>query len=369
MNILVKALAGILCLVFLASCSLPRGAAIQNEILRDQQTEELPFAVVPVTQRNLAAVESWPATGWRGGYHWLSNGRGPSSNIIRPGDQVDLVIWDSQENSLLTALEQKSVDISGLVVSPAGSIYVPYVEEVVVSGMTPDQAREAVQGRLEPIVPSAQVQLKLEAGKRNSVDVVRGVAQPGSYPMPGRDYTILSLISEAGGVAPDMRNPLVRLIRGANTYEIPADALFSDASKNIVLRGDDKVIIEEDDRYFISLGAAQKEELVYFEKETITALEAVSIVGGLSDYTADPKGVLILREYEPTQIRTDGGGPSREQIVFTLDLTSADGLFAARNFEVNPKDTVLATESPVNAARTVFGILGSLVGLTTQIQN
>lgn len=278
------------------------------------------------------------------------------------------MIWDSQENSLLTPIEQKSVDISGLIVSPSGAIYVPYVEDVVVSGMTPDEARAQVQSRLEQIVPSAQVQLLMEAGQRNSVDVVRGVAQPGNYPLPGRNYTILSLISAAGGVSPEMRNPVVRLIRDGKTYEIRAEALFSDASENIVLRGDDKVIVEEDDRYFISIGATQAEELVYFEKEEISALEAVSIVGGLSDYSADPQGVFILREYTPSQLRTDGQGPSRERVVFTLDLTSADGLFAARNFEINPKDTVLATESPVAVARTVFDILGSIVGINNQVQ-
>lgn len=357
------------CVLTVAACSLPRGAAIQSEVLDAQDAENAPFAIVPVTQNNLAALETWPATGWRGGYHWLDVSRGPASNVIRTGDRVDLVIWDSQDNSLLTAIEQKNVNVDGLEVSPSGTIFVPYVEDIVVRGMTPVEARKKIQQSLEMIVPSAQVQLSVEAGQKNSVDAVRGVAQPGNYPLPGRDYSILSLISAAGGVSSELRNPVARLIRGNNTYEIPVENLFEDASKNIILRGGDKVLIEEDDRYFISLGASRREELVYFDKEQITALEAVSMVGGLSDYTANPEGVLILREYEPSQIRTDGGGPNREQVVFTVDLTTADGLFAARNFQINPKDTVLATESPVNGVRTVFGILGSLVGITNQVQN
>ena len=358
----------ILCLVLLAACSLPRGAAIESEILSAPDDEDAPFAVVPVTQKNLAALDGWPATGWTGGYNWLEVSAGPSSSVIRTGDRVDLVIWDSQDNSLLTAIEQKSVNVDDLEVSPSGTIFVPYVEEVEVRGMTPVEARKKIQQSLEMIVPSAQVQLSVEAGQSNSVDVVRGVSQPGNYPLPGRNYSILSLISAAGGVTSDLRNPIVRLIRGNRTYEIPADDLFEDASKNIILRGDDKVLIEDDDRYFISLGASRREEVVYFDKEYITALEAVSMVGGLSDYTANPEGVLILREYSATQLRSDGGGPTHEQVVFTVDLTTADGLFAARNFQINPNDTVLATESPVNGVRTVFGILGSLVGITNQVQ-
>ena len=350
-----------------AACNLPRGAAIQAEVLRDGGSKDPTFEVVPVTRSSAPDLAKWPVTGWSGKYHWLTNGKGPASNIISAGDRIDLVIWDSQDNSLLTAPTQKNVNISGLVVSPSGTIFVPYVKEVAVRGMTPDSARKKIQSDLEMIVPSAQVQLSVEAGQRNSVDVVRGVANPGSYPLPGRDYTILSLISQAGGVSNTLRHPLVRLIRGNNTYEVRADDLFADASKNIAMRGDDKVLVEEDKRYFIALGATGVEELVYFQKEYVTALEALSIIGGLSDTTANPKGVLILREYPSSAIRSDGSGPKMSQVVFTLDLTTADGLFAARNFSINPNDTVLATESPVNALRTVFGIVGSAVGLANRV--
>jgi polysaccharide export outer membrane protein len=246
---------------------------------------------------------------------------------------------------------------------------VPYIDEVEVRGMTPDAARTKVQTQMEMIVPSAQVQLSLKAGQANSIDMVRGVAKPGTYPLPGRDYTILSALSQAGGINNNMRNPLVRLIRGANTYEIPAEALLADASKNVAMRGDDKIIIDEDDRYFISLGATTSEQLIYFQKEYITALEALSITGGLSNTAANPKGVVILRDYPDTAVRTDGTGPEKPQVIFTIDLTSADGLFAARQFEINPKDTVLATESPVSAARTLFQLIGSVAALSTVFNN
>ncbi len=369
MRISPKILVSLALVLVLAACNLPRGAAVQGEILRGSTSEDAPFSVVPVTRISVPELAKWPATGWSGRYNWLSNGKGPASNIIRAGDLVDLVIWDSQDNSLITGVEQNNVEMKGLVVSPSGKIFVPYIDEVEVRGMTPDSARRKIQTNLEMIVPSAQVQLGLQAGQANSVDVVRGVAAPGTYPLPGRNYTILSVLSQAGGIDNSLRNPLVRLIRGTHTYEIPAKALLANASKNIALRGDDKIIVDEDDRYFISLGATGTEQLVYFEKEYITALEALSITGGLAQNTANPQGVLILRDYPASALRSDGSGPEKTQVVFTIDLTSADGLFAARQFEINPKDTVLATESPVNAARTIFGLLGSLVGIGVRLNN
>ncbi|WP_415922463.1 polysaccharide biosynthesis/export family protein [Tateyamaria sp. SN6-1] len=342
---------------------MPRGAAIQGEITRSQNSEDAAFSVVPITRDNIASLRKWPVTGWAGHYHWFSDARGPKSNLIRTGDQIDLVIWDNQENSLLTAAEQKNVAINGLTVSPAGTIFVPYLNEVPVRGQTPEAARERISQDLELVVPDAQVQLSVSAGPDNSVDAVRGFASPGTYPLPNRNYSLLSLISVAGGISDSLENPLVRVIRDGKTYEIRADTLFDRASTNVVLRGGDKVIVEEDERYFVALGATGTETIVPFNREHITAIEALALLGGISDSRANPKGVLILREYSGKQVRSDGSGPDRQQVVFTIDLTSADGLFAANKFQVNPRDLVVATESPVNSVRTIFGLIGAVVGV------
>lgn len=369
MRPIVKFLLLLSALVLVSACSLPRGAGMMTEILKEQDKQTPTFQVVEVTRANVGDLRKWPVTGWAGGYRWLKGGRGPAGRIIRPGDQVDLVIWDSQENSLITSRDQKVVEMKGLVVSPAGEIFVPYAENMVVNGMSPDAARMKIQKALETIAPDAQVQLIHHSGQGNSADLVSGVVSPGTYPLEGRNVTILSLIAQGGGIAPGLRNPLVRLIRNGKTYEIRADDLFANAAKNVVIRGNDKVLVEEDKRYFTALGAAGKEELIYFEKEQISALEAMSLIGGLSDSRANPKGVLVLRDYSERQLRKDGKGPEMRQVVFTFDLTRADGLFAARKFEINPRDTVLATESPINSARTILGLIGSAIGISNAASN
>ena len=354
------------CLAFLAGCSLPRGAALQSEILRESDADTPSFAVVPVTRAAIPQISSWPATGWHGHYHWIEHQRGPSSQVIQSGDLINLTIWDSQENSLLTGAAQKSVDMRGLQVSASGTIFVPYVDEVVVRGLTPDRARSRIQSKLEQIAPSAQVQLTATQGHRNSIDLVGGVGKPGPIALSSRDMTILSAIAQGGGVAASLKYPVVRLIRGGETYTIPASTLYADARKNTTLRGNDKIVVEEDKRIFTALGATGIENIINFNKEHITAMEALSLIGGISDTRANPEGVLILREYAPSQVRP-GKGPEMTQVIFTIDLTNADGLFAARNFQINPNDTVLATESPVTAARTILGLFGNALGLSTQV--
>ncbi len=356
-----------LCALTLAACTLPRGAAMQSEIINESSEEDPSFSVVEVTRAALPNIAKWPVTGWSGGYHWLKGTRGPKSPVIRAGDRVDLVIWDSQENSLLTNEAEKVVNMRGLIVSTTGTVFLPYVDEVRISGKTPDQARREIQARMSDILPSAQVQLSVSAGQSNSVDLVSGVANPGTFPLPNRDFRILSLISQGGGIASTLRNPLVRLLRDGKRYEVPAKDLFSKPSRNVVLRGGDQVIVQEDDRFFMALGATGTEELVYFDREHVTALEAMSMVGGILDDRANPKGVLILREYPKQALRKDGKGPEMQHVVFVIDLTNADGLFAARGFKINPKDTVLVTESPLTAANNILGLVGRMFFFGNQL--
>lgn len=356
-------------LLALGACDVPRGAALSSEVLREQDAENPSFAVVPVTRANAPQIARWPATGARGPNGWIGGRAGSDSAMIRVGDSISLVIWDSQENSLLTRVAEKAVTLPDLPVSPSGTIFVPYLDEVTVRGLTPAEARRNIQAALEPIVPSAQVQLTVTPGQQNSVDLVSGVVRPGSFPLHDRNTTILSLLAQGGGISTELRNPVVRLIRDGRSYEIRAERLFSEAGRNVVLRGKDKVLVEEDRRYFTALGATGTQQLVYFDKDRITALESLSMIGGLAGSRANPKGVVVLREYPVSAVRADGSGPAMPQVVFTFDLTSADGLFAARGFQINPQDTILATESPVVVARTVLALIGSVFSIASEAQN
>lgn len=368
MTSLVRVLSIVLIFAVSACGSLPRGAALQREVTREARAENSQFQVLPVTRHNAKLISHWPVTGWSGGFNWIKANRGPQSQVLRVGDQVNLRIWDNQANSLLTPVGSNVTVMEGLVVAPDGTIFVPYVGNVVINGLTAAGARARIQTELAPIAPDAQVQLTTTPGVINSVSVVGGVASPGTYPLPTRDTSILSVLASAGGINETLRNPLVTVQRGNNTYSIPAKDLFENPNKNTRLRGDDKIIVQQDDRAFTALGASGSEDLIYFPKEYVTALEAVSLMGGLNDNRADPKGILVLREYPAKHVVAEPlNGPRKPHVIFALDLTSADGLFAARNFLINPNDTVLATESPVVAVRTIMSLFGSALGTTSQV--
>lgn len=342
---------------------LPAGAPASSEIINQVQEESGEFALYLVNRAFLPTVSQWPSTGRQERLSWLSRSQGAKTQIIQPGDTLTLQIWDSSENSLLTTETQRAVPLEQVRVASNGTVFVPYVGDISVIGMTPDLARERLQSDLEAIVPSAQVQLSMKEGRGNSVELVGGVARPGSYPMPDRNYTVRSLLSDGGGVSAELVNPQIRLVRGNAIYGTSVERLLDTPSYDTLLRGGDQVFIEADNRYFLSFGATGKEDLHPFTRDDLSAMDAVSIIGGVNDSRADPKGLLILREYPASAVSPGTRGPRNTRVVFSIDLTTFDGLFSARNFQINPNDLVLATESPINDVLTISNVIGNFFGV------
>ncbi|WP_417679669.1 polysaccharide biosynthesis/export family protein [Pseudodonghicola sp.] len=348
---------------------LPGGAPVREEVLNRASDESPEFAVYEVSRAFLPTAAQWPIPEDGKPLSWIGSSRGPSTQIIRPGDRLDIRIWDSSDNSLLTTTTQKETQLDQIKVSSDGTIFMPYVGEITVAGQTPELARTDLQSALEAIVPSAQVQLNLSEGRANSVDLVGGVGNPGSYPMPDRNYTVLSLLAAAGGVKDSLLNPQIRLMRGSALYGTSVTTLLANPGLDTRLQGGDRVFVEEDKRYFLSFGAAGSEALHRFTKEQVSAMDAVSIMGGVNDGKADPQGLLILREYPASAMRPGTRGPRQQRVVFTLNLTSADGLFSARKFQIQPGDLVVATESPINDALTISNIVGNFFGVFSRAGN
>ena len=364
--------------VALAGCALPRGAGLQSEVLAAAAPQdsaaggsgtvaESDFAVHPVTRDTLARYAAWPGLGPRG-LPWINRQPQEPNRIIAAGDTVSVTVWNTEENSLLTSPGQRFVTLAGLRVSSTGTVFLPYVGDMRIEGMSPERARAAIEERFVEITPAAQVQLDLVEGRQSTVSLVEGVARPGPYPLPDQDYTILSLLAAGGGASSTLRNPQVRLMRGGDLYGIGLDDLLADPARDTTLRGGDRIYVEDDDRRFLSLGAAGAEAQHDFTGPTMTALEALAEIGGVNDNRADPQGVLVLRQYPASAVRADGTGPDRERVVFTIDLTSADGLFSAGEFLIQPDDLIYVTESPLVGTQSVLSILTSGFAILRQIQ-
>jgi Periplasmic protein involved in polysaccharide export len=355
--------------VLVAGCSMPRGAALESEVLRGTNDPENGVQVVEVTRAMLDELHRWPAAHPELRHSWSSTGASPTARTIRAGDLLTISIWDSQPESLLTSAEQRMVNMANVPVSASGRVFVPYVGEVRVAGMSSEMARREIQDQITPIVPDGQVQISVTPGAGNTIDVVTGVSSPGRIQLPEISPTILSVLAEAGGISPSLRNPLVRVNRAGSAMAIPARELFSTPGADIQMRGGDRVLVEEDHRNYIALGAAGSQQVVYFEREHISVLDAISSIGGLEAARANLQGVLILRRYPSSVVRPEGPYPRQDEVIFVFDLTSADGLFAAEDFEIESGDVVLATESVVPLIAQAMGVLRNAAQTARQFSN
>lgn len=360
--------------VLVTGCNAPRGAGFQSEVLAASDEvgpdgEEIyDFGVYPITRDGLAAVARWPGTGKAGGGDWIPGGPAPANLLIAPGDVLQVAVWDAEDNSLLTTQGQRVAQLQDIQVAADGRIFVPFVGEIRVAGMAPATARKRIEEELVATVPSAQVQLNLAQGRSNTANLVSGVNGPGIYPLPDTNTTLLELIAQGGGVLASLENPQLRLFRGSQRYSISVDRLFKTPGLDTVLRGGDRIIIENEERRFLSLGATNRQSVHVFPDDHVTALDALAIIGGVADNRANAQGILVLREYPARAVRGDGvSGPSHPRMVFTIDLTSADGLFSAGQFHINDGDLVYATESPLGTARSIFGLIGTGVSVLNDL--
>lgn len=361
---LAKGIFAVVACLSLAACGLPRGAGFQSEVIGtvgDTATQNANgFTTYKVNSENLRQIQAW------GGaqptpLQWPAAQDQPASLIIAPGDMLQLTIWDAEENSIfgpagVTPLQPTEVDA-------AGRIFVPFIGELRVSGMAPSTARQRIEEELVMTVPSAQVQLVVEPGQGNTANLSSGVTAPGLYPLPRRNFRILDLFSLAGGVDRTLNAPQVRLVRDNRTFGVSYARLEEEPGLNIAVRGGDRIYVINDDRKFITLGATGSQSIVDFPEPELSALEAIAFIGGVNPGTANPEGVLIMREYPADRVRDGIAGPPEERVVFIIDLTDADGLFAAGRFMIEDGDLIYGTESALGPFLTAVG-LGNTVSTT-----
>ena len=155
----------------------------------------------------------------------------------------------------------------------------------------------------------------------------------------------------------------MRVTRAGKTGQVWLEDLYSNPGLDIALRPGDKITVERDTRAFVALGATGSQNRVPFETQTLSAIEAIAIVGGLNTATADPTGVFVFRN-EPEEIanavlgRKDLRGDQR--MIYVLDLTQPTGMFEARDFVIRDGDTVYVTEAPyVQWTKTLSAITGT----------
>ncbi len=357
-------------MAMLASCGLPRSGPSKGEVLAGSVEEEGNAFIVKVDPAVTRATAVQPTFGFSSAFRDAAL---IGSDTLAAGDRLSIMIYENvKDDPLLGNTGQRVSGLTDVQVDGQGFIFIPYAGRILAAGQTPEGLRQAITRQLEDQTPDPQVTVSRTAGDGATVSISGQAAGNGVFPIEAGTRTLSTMLASSGGVAIDPNIAIIRVTRGGETGKIWLKDLHRNPSLDIALRPGDKIVVEEDSRSFIALGATGGQNLVPFVSETMSALEAIAASGGLSTITADPKGIYILRD-EAADVanavlgRTDLVGEQR--MVYVLDLTDPTGLFEARDFQIRDGDTLYVTEAPfVQVQKTLSAITGAS-GAATSVGN
>ena len=362
---LARGVALVASLGLVTSCGLPRSGPNKSEIFSGSVLREGDAFVLTVDDRVNAIAAVAPALGFSSAF--LNAGQ-LGSDTINAGDTLGLTIWENVDDGLLVPSGQNATILEELQVDGAGFIFVPYAGRVKAAGNTPEAIRRVISNKLADQTPDPQVQVRRLAGNGSTIAITGGINGSGVYPIERPTRTLATMISSAGGINIAPETARITVLRGKHKGSIWYEDLFKSPHNDIALRNGDQIVIEEDTRYFTALGATGTQNRVQFFDQTISAIEAIAQVGGLSSAVADPTGVFVFRN-EPEAIAEQLVGQDligTQRVVYVLDLTKPNGMFMARDFAIRDGDTVYVTEAPfVQFNKTIAAATGSLSAANT----
>ena len=346
-----------------AACGLPRTGPNKGEIFSGSVQRQGDAFVISVNDRVTRATAISPALGFSDAF---KNAAILGSDMIRPGDTLGLTIWENVDQGLFgtSPAPLQEVQVDG-----AGFIFVPYAGRIRAAGNTPEALRRIITEKLQDQTPEPQVEVRRAAGDGATVSLIGRVSAQGVFPIERPTRTLSAMLARAGGVSIEPEIAQLTVIRGDQRSQVWLNDLYKHPEFDIALRAGDRILVEEDTRAFTALGATGTQTRVPFESQTLSALEAIAQVGGLSANAADPTGVFVLRN-EPAEIanrvlgRDDLQGAQR--LIYVLDLTKPNGMFMARDFVIRDEDTLYVTEAPFTQwSKAIAALTGSLSAVNT----
>ncbi len=346
----------------LAGCQAIPGDGPWLNDASSRSTEALPFDVIDLTPTTVVAYRppaslDEPST--------TSNLSAGVKVAVAPGDVLRVRIFEPYEGSIFPTIQKPGADLGAQRVTEQGTIEVPYVGTVQVSGLNLREIEQRIVGQLGNKAQDPQVIVEFVADRTHTVMVSGDVKNPSRISLLEGVRTVVDAINHAGGpVSPAAQLQVVLRRQG----QVILTTQYSDllAGQDVAVQKGDEIVVRPNSRIFTVLGAVLKSGNVELTKPNLTLLEALGQVGGLSDERANKTGVFVFRMGD---VETNPTGRAR---VFRLDLNQPVSIFVAQQFGMQPQDVVYVTNAPLyeynkvlTAIYRTFSIVGVAKGTVT----
>jgi polysaccharide export outer membrane protein len=302
--------------------------------------------------------------------------------VIDAGDVLEVTVWEAPPAVLFSSSSISSISAirSGgsttlpvQMVDREGTINIPFVGQVSVSGRSPAQVQTEIMHKLENKANQPQVLVRVISNNTANVTVVGEVAASARVPLTPKGERLLDALAAAGGVRQPINKMTLQVTRGKQVVALPLDTIIRDPEQNILLQAGDVVTSMFQPLSFMALGASGKNEEINFETQGISLMQALARVGGLQDNRANSRGVFIFRFESPenvnapeSKVRTSDG---KVPVIYRVDFKNPASFFFAQNFYMQNQDIMYVSNAPVADLQKFLNVVVSVVYPINNIVN
>ncbi len=137
------------------------------------------------------------------------------SPIVQP-DDILLITVSTLDNSLVSPLNttnninSSAQSANGYIVNAKGTIELPFVGTIKVSGLTTTEAQDTIKAAANKLFNSPVVSVRYANFK---ITVLGEVGRPGSYVMPNEKVTLFDALGTAGDLTDNAKSNSILLVR------------------------------------------------------------------------------------------------------------------------------------------------------------
>jgi len=323
----------------LTACVLAPGQHMTTrEFLRDGSAENSRYRLVPITGKEIAmegATATEPAIPQE-----LRNFQ-PEPYRIGVGDALYITVWDHPELTS-PAGSQQQASANGRLVRADGTLFYPYAGLVAAAGMTIEQLRVALAGKLTKYVEKPQVDVSVISYGAQRVTLRGAFVKTDPQPITVSPMSLGQVIGAAGINTDQADLSNLTLTRDGHEYRLDLDALSRTPHglDDIWMKTGDQIFLPYNDRKEVYvLGEVVHPLAIPFKTSSLTLTQVLGRASGLNQLTSKGRAVYVIRgvadmEKEPATI-------------FQLNAQSPAAFALASEFAVHPGDVVFVGAADV----------------------
>lgn len=251
----------------------------------------------------------------------------PASVVAQQGG-TDLLQYPIGARDTLAIEVYDEKGLSGtFVVDDGGTVDLPLLGRVHVTGMTLAEIDELLTRMFgKDYLVSPQITVRIASFGSKPVQVLGGVARPGTYYLAG-PTTLLDVLTLAGGIK-DVSAVEIRVQRQSQLGDplvTSLDALVAYGRGNMALEAGDVVYVPPGPVVYISGEVSKPGTVPYVEG--LSLVEAINRAGGAST-GANLRKVYLLREGQRTRVNAKNVMKGR---ITDTDLKPEDQIYVSRS--------------------------------------